>query len=241
MPVMPSTISPTRPASWRAVSWRCASEHEQPAPEPRDQHDLNADDRAGDEAERDALHQDEHHGGDRLADEIGRLDEGVADEAAERLHLVLHHGGDFGGAQPPELRKREAQQRVDELVAHAAQHPLAEPALEGGDVELEVAVHQNEEQEQRAEVDQHRDAAELEPVEKHHLAAAEQPRLADRRRSASPSRCPSGSKSPALDRAVYDRLRQVEGEKVEGQRHHHDDQKPNLVAPGMPPCVAKNI
>ena len=88
-------------------------EHQQPAPQPRDQHDLDADDRAGDQAERDALHQDEHHGGDRLADEVGGLHEGVADEAAERLHLVLHHGGDFGGAQPPELRQRKAQQRVD--------------------------------------------------------------------------------------------------------------------------------
>ena len=64
---------------------------------------------------------------------------------------------------------------VDQLVAHAAQHALAEPALEGGDVELEVAVHEHEEQEQQAEIDEHRDAAELEAAEEHDLAAAEQP------------------------------------------------------------------
>ena len=65
---MPSTISPTRPASCARRQLPRPPEHQQPAPEPRDQHDLHADDRAGHEAERDALHQDEHHGGDRLAE-----------------------------------------------------------------------------------------------------------------------------------------------------------------------------
>ena len=32
----------------------------------------------------------------RLAAEQRRLHEGIADEAAQRLHLVLHHGGHFG-------------------------------------------------------------------------------------------------------------------------------------------------
>ena len=72
------------------------AEHEQTAAEPRDEDHLHRDDGARDEPERDALHQDEHHRGDRLAREIGGLHERIADEAAERLHLVLHHRGDLG-------------------------------------------------------------------------------------------------------------------------------------------------
>ncbi len=72
-----------------------APEHEQPAAQPRYEDNLYGHDGAGDEAERDALHQDEGHRRDGLADQVGGLHEGVADEAAERLHLVLHHGGDF--------------------------------------------------------------------------------------------------------------------------------------------------
>ena len=71
-------------------------EHEQPPPQPRDEHDLHADHGGRDQPKRDALHQDEDHRRQRLAQEIGRLHEGVADEAAERLHLVLHHGRHFG-------------------------------------------------------------------------------------------------------------------------------------------------
>ena len=41
-----------------------AAEHEQPASQARNEDDLHADDRARHEAERDALHQDEHHRGD---------------------------------------------------------------------------------------------------------------------------------------------------------------------------------
>ena len=76
----------------------------------------------------------------RLADQEGGRREGLADEAAQRVDLVLDHGGDFGAPHPPVLREREAQHPVDELVAQAAQHALAEPALVGVDVELERAV-----------------------------------------------------------------------------------------------------
>ena len=89
--------------------------------------------------------------GRRLAAEKGRLDEGIADEAAERLDFILHHGGDFRRLDALEHTGREAQHAVDELEAEAAQHALAEPALVGIDVEFEQAVDDDEEQEGAAD------------------------------------------------------------------------------------------
>jgi hypothetical protein len=64
---------------------------------------------------------------------------------------------------------------VDQLIAQAAQHPLADTALEGVDVEFERAVDQHERQEGEAEINEHRYAAELDPFEQNHRTAAEQP------------------------------------------------------------------
>ena len=117
---------------------------------------------AGHEAEPEILHQDEDQSGERLAAEQRRLDEGIADEAAERLDLILDHGGDFGRLHALELAGREAQHAVDELVAQAPQHALAEAALVGIDVELEEAVDDDEQQEDAAQRHQHLEAVELE-------------------------------------------------------------------------------
>ena len=48
------------------------------------------------EPEPDALHHDEDQRRQRLAQQEDRLDEGVADEAADRLDLVLDHARDLG-------------------------------------------------------------------------------------------------------------------------------------------------
>ena len=80
-------------------------------------------------AEPEALGQDEGEGRQRLAAEEGRLHEGIADEAAQRLHLVLDHGGDFRLLHLAEMGDGEAQHPVEELVAQAAQHALAHAAF----------------------------------------------------------------------------------------------------------------
>src|SRR6185312_13497876 len=87
----------------------------------------------------------------RLAAEIDRLDDGIADEAAERLHLVLDHGGDFGLLHAPQIRQGKAQYPVDEIEAQPAQHPLAEFALHCVDLIFETAVDEDEDQEDQAE------------------------------------------------------------------------------------------
>ena len=95
--------------------------------------------------------EDEDERGQRLAAEEDRLHEGIADEAAERLHLVLDHGGDLGLLDLAEMQLREAQHAVEQLVAQAAQHALAHAALLGVDLELEDAVDDDEHQEEQAQ------------------------------------------------------------------------------------------
>ena len=108
-----------------------------------------------DKSQPEALDHDEDQRGQRLAAEQRGLYEGVADEAAERLHLVLHHGRDFGRLHPLELVGWEAQDTVDQFEADAPQHPFAEAALVGVDVELEQAVDDDQEQKHQAEREQH--------------------------------------------------------------------------------------
>ncbi len=89
---------------------------------------LYADDASGgDHSEPEILHDDEGERRDRLAAKKGRGDEGIAGEAAHRLHLVLDHGGDFGRFYPLEVDGRKTQHPVDQLEADTAQHALAEP------------------------------------------------------------------------------------------------------------------
>ena len=74
-----------------------AAKADQPLAHLRDDDKLNRDDPRGDHAEPEALDDDEDQRRQRLAAKQRGLHEGVADEAAERLDLVLDHGGDFGG------------------------------------------------------------------------------------------------------------------------------------------------
>src|SRR5262249_45524823 len=102
-------------------------------------------------AEEDALREQEVERRQGGADQIGRRDVGLADEAADRIHLVLDHGGDFGLLHLAEIVDREAQHPVEELIAQAPQHALAAPALIDQPPLLHPAIGDNEEQEAEAE------------------------------------------------------------------------------------------
>ena len=79
-----------------------AAEPDQPPAHARYHHALHGDDADGDGAQPEILHDDEDQRRRRLSAEQRRLHEGVADEAAERLDLVLHHAGHFGALHPLE-------------------------------------------------------------------------------------------------------------------------------------------
>ncbi len=111
------------------------------------------------------LHHDEDDGRQRLAAEEHRLHEGIADEAAQRLDLVLDHGGELGLLDLAEVHRREAQDAVVELVAQAAQHALAHAALLRVDALLELAVDDHGDQEDEAHDHQVLQLVDLEAVE----------------------------------------------------------------------------
>ena len=159
---MPSTISPTRPDSSRAVSWRSRPSRISRLRMRGMTHACTATMPTAIAPSQKFCTTMKTSAVSRLAAEQRRLHEGVADEAAERLDLVLDHGRDFGGLDPLEDAGREAQHPVDELEADAPQHALAEPALVGVDVEFEQAVDDDQEQEDAAQRKQHAGAVELE-------------------------------------------------------------------------------
>ena len=231
---MPSTISPTRPDSSRAVSWRSRPSRISRRRMRGITTPWHGDDRDGDRAQPEILDDDEDQRRRRLAAEQRRLHEGVADEAAERLDLVLDHGGDFGALDALEDARREPQDPVDELEADAPEHPLAEPSLEGVDVEFEQAVDDDQQQEDAAQRKQHAGAVELNPGEQVHVA---EPRQVE----AQAHEGLGGARlleTLALDRAVDDLLGQVERHEVGDHRHGDDEQDPQLLAPGMLPDIA---
>src|SRR5262249_15572071 len=110
----------------------------------RDNRPLQGQDADGDPTPGDTLRHNERQGREGLAAKEGRLHEGIADEAAERLDLVLDHGGDFRLLHLAELRERKTQHAVEQLVAQAAQHALAHAALQRIYVELEGPVDEDE-------------------------------------------------------------------------------------------------
>ena len=162
---MSSTISPMRPASAREVScrWRpriSCLRRIRGITTTLDQEEAD-----GDQPEREVLDQDEHDRRQDLSTEEHRLNEGIADEAAERLHLVLDHGGDFGALDPAELRRRKAQDTVDQLVAQLTEHTLAEPALVEVDIIFEEAVDDHQEQEGGRQHDERPDRSRSNPLQ----------------------------------------------------------------------------
>src|SRR5262249_30676111 len=154
--------------------------------------------------------------------------EGVSGEAPKRLHLVLDHGRDLCRLHPFEMKRRKAQYPVDQLEADAPQHALAEPALIGVDVELEEAVEDDQPEEDQAQRHQHLQAVELKPLEYLHMAY-EWEIIGDMHEGL---RGAFALESLALDRAVDDLLRQIEGQEIGDHRDGHHRQNPELLETG---------
>ena len=91
-----------------------------------------------------------------------RQGEGVADKAADRLQLGGQHRDDLAGRGPVEMAHRKAQQALEQIVAQAAQHALADPALADVQVIFEPAVDHHEDQKPPAEHGEIGDLAEFE-------------------------------------------------------------------------------
>ena len=209
-------------------------------PQQRDHHQLHRQHHHRDQAKPHVLYEDEGEGGQRLSAEERRRDIGIADEAAQRLHLVLDHGRDFRLLDLAEVRDGEAQHPVVELVAQAAQHALAEAALLGVDQLLDPAVHHHEEQEREAQGDQVGDLVELKPLEQGHLRQAEPVDRADRQVQKGRGGLPVRERL-LMDGLVHDLLGQVEGDEIEHVGDRDDDQDDRLVAPRVSPDVAEKI
>ena len=171
---------------------------------------LHADDGERDQAEGEVLVEDEEHRRHGLAAEEQRCDQRLADEAAERLDLVLDHGRHLGGLDPAEARQREAQDVVEQRVAQPAQHALAHPALHGVDLELQPAAEHDQAEESHAQREQVGQAlqVEAEPVRG-------RSRLGER---------------TALDRLVDDGLGDVERQVVDHHARQHQGHDQQLVA-----------
>jgi hypothetical protein len=209
-------ISPTRPASSRAVICRSRPRRRIVLAQPRDKEGLRQHDPRRHQAEPQALQQDERHGGDRLAAQKGRCDEGIADEAAQRLHLVLDHGGHLGLLDLAHLRDGEAQDSIGQLIAQPAQHALAQASLAGVDDEFEAAIDHNHEQEGEAQRHQVLGLGQREAVEQPHRCQVQpigEGQIDDQERLRGPG---TGEADP-LDAAIDDALGQIEGEEIERQ------------------------
>ena len=188
-----------------------------------------------DHAQPEILHDDEDQRRQRLAAEKCRLDEGIAGKAADRLHLVLDHGGDFSRLHALEMVGRKAQHAVDQLEADAPQHALAEPALVGVDVELEETVQYHERQKDEAERDQHLEAVELQTAE--NLDMADQRQIVGDMHEGLRGVRPL--ETLALNRSVDDLLGQVEGQKVGDHGSEDHQQNPDLLQAGILPDVTR--
>ena len=136
----------------------------------RNDDQLHSNDARGNQAKPLVLDDDEKQCCRRLAAKQERLHEGIADETAQRLHLVLDHCRQFGGFGAFELAGRKTQDAVDQVKAHAPQHAFAEAALVGIDVELEGAVDDNQQEKNHAEINQRAEAIEFEARRNFELA-----------------------------------------------------------------------
>jgi hypothetical protein len=172
-----------------------------------------------------------------LRAEEDRQHEGVADERADRLDLVLDDGRGFRRLDRPQGLGREAQQKAEQVEAQAPQHALAQGALGDVDPVLEGAVDENEEQKQARQAEQQREAIDLESFEQ--LNPAAEPVRQGEGEVEKPGRRPAVLERPALDRLVDDALRQVERREVEGQRRENDQTDDQLVALRVAPDVTE--
>ena len=174
--------------------------------------------------EPDVLHHDEDDRRQRLAAEEHRLDEGVADEAADRLDLVLDHGRELGRLTLRKWRRRKAQDAVVELVAQAAQHALAQRALWVLILFLNGPLMTTATRNRAREAEEQAELVDLEAVEECG---------SDRRREWRPvgssdarnGRWSAVLEGVALDAVVDDRLRHVERQEIERLRGQHDSSR----------------
>ena len=208
-------------------------------PQARNDEGLGQDDGGRDQAEPDALGQDEDHGGQGLAAEECRRHEGIADEAAQGLHLVLDHGRDLGLLDPARVRQREAQQAVDQLVAQAAQHALAHAALERVDHELEQAVGEDQRQEGEAQRQEKIRLLHVETAEQDDGRAGQGLGEGQVEGEKGLGRA-FAQEALALDPLVDDRLGQIKGNEIERQGQGDEHQDRDLLALAVSPDVPEN-
>ena len=122
-------------------------QHQQAPAHPGDDDRLHDDHPESNHAEEDVLVEDEEKRSQRLpAEEQGR-DDRLADEAPERLDLVLDHGRHLGRFDPAEVGQRETQDVVEQREPEASQHALAHPPLHRIDLQLQQAADHDQREE----------------------------------------------------------------------------------------------
>ncbi len=182
--------------------------------------------------------QDEGHGGDGLRSEQDRLHEGVADEAADRLHFILDHRRRFRRLNRPQRFRWKTQRQREQVEAQATQHPLAERPLGDIDPIFESAVDEHEQQEQRREAEKQPELVDGQAIKKRDFLPTQEggQREGDlEQRGARLAALESG----ALDRLVDDALGQIERPEIEWQRQQDDDENDDLLALGVAPDVSE--
>src|SRR5665213_711854 len=150
------------------------------------------------------LNKHEEDDGQQLPALKQRQHERVADEPAELLAFGGDHRDDLRRRCLLEIARREAHQAQIERIAEAPQHPLAELTLQRVDAVFEAAVDEHQREEDPAQRHQIRHLIELEPEERLREALA-------------------------ADRAVDDRLRQVERIVKKRKRYQRKHQQHDLV------------
>ena len=182
----------------------------------RNQNGLNRQNGTRHQPQPDRLDHDENHGRDRLTAQEGGSHEGIADETAQRLHLVLDHGGDFRRLHAPQRSQTKPQQTVGQLVTQTPEHALAEPALGSIDHELEAAVDADQREESEAERQQKARLRQLQPFEQQDGLAGH--RLTERQMNASEKAgVVDGVETLSLNALIDDLLRQIQGQEIERQ------------------------
>jgi len=181
----------------------------------RDQPGLRRVQRDRGQPEPEVLHEDERHVGDEQAQLERRRGDRLADEAADRVGLGGDHRDDLARRGLLEVRQREPQHRLVELVAEPAHHALADHAAVDVEPVLDAAVEGDQREQRERQQHQVLDLRELvaEHRDREALLAAE--------------------------RVVDDALRQLEVDVDERQARDRHDQQQHLVAPGVVPDVTE--
>ena len=216
-----------------------ATEHQDRPAQPRNDRHLHAQQHDDDDSEQPALQHDEQDRRQRLATQEHRLDEGVADEAAERLDLVLAHGRELGLLDLAEVGRREAQDAFVELVTQAPQHALAHAALLGVDRLLEQGVHDHGAEEDEAHGHQVAELVDLEAIEEAQDLSGQHGRQVEL-----PDQEGDGLgvlEGVALDAVVDDVLGHRQRHEIEDLGQHHEAQDDDLLRLAVPPDVGKQI